>query len=46
MMREPNYDKRNTLFHGKSEKMIETTREKVIVVHEDMCGPTSKSVGC
>jgi hypothetical protein len=36
-MREPNYEKRNSLFHDKSEKIIETTRVKMIVVHEDIC---------
>jgi len=44
-MREANYDKRNTLFHGKNEKRIETMRVKVIVVHEDKCEPTPKNVG-
>ena len=44
-MREPGYDKRNTLFHGKSKNRIETTKVKVIVVHEDKCEPTPKSVG-
>jgi hypothetical protein len=44
-MRGLSYDKRNTLFHGKSEKQIETTRVKVIVVHEDKCESTPKCVG-
>jgi hypothetical protein len=44
-MREPNYNKRNSLFHGKSEKRIKTTRVNVNVVHEDKCKPTPKDVG-
>ena len=44
-MREPNYDKRNNLFHGKSEKKIETDRVNLIFSHEDKCEPTPKSVG-
>jgi hypothetical protein len=44
-MREPSYDERNSLFHGKSEKGLETTMVKVNVVDEDKCKPTPKSVG-
>jgi hypothetical protein len=36
-MREPKYDKRYFLFHGKSEKEIEITMVKVNVVHEEKC---------
>jgi hypothetical protein len=44
-MREANYNKINSLFHGKSEKQIKSTRVKVNVGHEDKCKPTQKSVG-
>ena len=44
-MQEPSYNKRNSLFHGKSEKMIKTRMVKFNVVHEDKCKPTPKDVG-
>jgi hypothetical protein len=45
-MREPNYDKKNSLFHGKSEKVIAITMLKANVVREEMCvNLPPKSVG-
>jgi len=42
-MREPNYNKSNYLFHGKSEKRIKTTM--INVVHEEKSKYTPKDVG-
>jgi hypothetical protein len=42
-MRESSYKKSNSLFHGKSGKMIKTTKENV--VHEDKCEVSPKNMG-
>ena len=43
-MREPSYNNlSNSLLHGKTEKMI--NKNRLNVVQEDKCKPTSKDVG-